>query len=141
MEGGGLSRLVKDTPASRRQAMQALESSPKFREYSQKLGQHGFSQEHVSFSPGQNSTGIRLEYRGPANETASITAEVSNNTVERVELVMEEQQDRLRIHEAAVVAAGCLGYCSCSWISCLPGTFREKRAEARAYCSPCSHQT
>ena len=94
MNDGEMQNLQKDTAESRQQMLDKLQENKKFQEYQKQLQEQGYSQQDMQFSQEQNQTNVKLNYLNQNNETASITAEIINNTVENVELKNGEKEKK-----------------------------------------------
>lgn len=86
MNNGDMQNLQKNTAESRQQILDKLQENKQFQEYQKQLQEQGYSQQDMQLSQEQNQTNVQLNYMNHNNETASITAEIINNTVENVEL-------------------------------------------------------
>lgn len=94
MNNGEMQNLQKDTAESRQQMLDKLQENKKFQEYQKELQEQGYSQQDMQFSQEQNQTNVQLNYMNQNNETASITAEIINNTIENVELKNGEKEKK-----------------------------------------------
>ncbi len=86
MNNGQMQHLEKDTPQTRQELLNQLQQNKQFQEYQKQLEQQGFSQQNTEFKTTQNQTDIQVNYLNKKNETAQISAEIINKTIEKVEL-------------------------------------------------------
>jgi hypothetical protein len=94
MNNGEVQNIQKNTAESRQQMLDKLQENKQFQEYQKQLQEQGYSQQDMQFSQEQNQTNVQLNYMNQNNETASITAEIINNTVENVELKNGEKEKK-----------------------------------------------
>ena len=94
MNNGEMQNLQKNTAESRQQMMEKLQENKLFQEYQQQLQDQGYSLQDMQFTQEQNQTNLQLNYMNQNNETASITAEIVNNTVQNVELQNGEKEKK-----------------------------------------------
>ncbi|RMF54435.1 hypothetical protein D6745_05255 [Candidatus Woesearchaeota archaeon] len=92
MQNGVMKSFQKDTPEARSQMLEQLQKNKQFQQYQKQLEQQGFSQKNAEFEYGSNTTTVKMNYVNKNNETAFIKAEIGNNTVEKVELVNENEK-------------------------------------------------
>ncbi|NIA03174.1 MAG: hypothetical protein GWP12_01345 [Nitrospirae bacterium] len=92
MQEGKLTNIQKWTAEDEKRLLDLLNQSGMFQEYQKKLDDQGYSLQNTEFSHNNNSTGIRMNYLDKNNHTAAITAEISNNTVKKVELEKEDNK-------------------------------------------------
>jgi len=86
MDNGKLSEIQKDTPQLREQMLKQLQQNKQFQKFQQELQNQGFKQKIIEYNKAQNITSLKLNYANEQNETAVIKAQITNNTVEKVEL-------------------------------------------------------
>jgi hypothetical protein len=94
MNNGEMQNIQKDTAESRQQMLDKLQENKQFQEYQQQLQEQGYSQQDMQFTQEQNKTNVQLNYINKNNDTASITAEIINNTVQNVELQNGEKEKK-----------------------------------------------
>ena len=82
-----MQRKIQNHEQMREEFQKLLEKNQDFQKFNEKLQEQGFIQQSMDFSQEQNRTSVRLNYINQNDETASIKAEIVNNTVEEVELV------------------------------------------------------
>lgn len=86
INNGEMQTLEKSTPESRQQILDKLQENDQFQKYQSQLHEQGYSQQDTQISKEQNKTSVQLKYMNQNNETAIISAEIINNTVQNVEL-------------------------------------------------------
>lgn len=94
MNNGEMQNIQKDTAESRQQMLDKLKENKQFQEYQQQLQEQGYSQQDMQFTQEQNKTNVQLNYINKNNDTASIKADIINNTVENVELKNGEKEKK-----------------------------------------------
>ena len=92
MENGKMQNLQKDTPKSRQEMQNQLEQNKQFKEYQKQLQKQGYSEQNTKVSQEQNKTNVKVNYANKNNETATISADIVNNTVQNVELQKAEKE-------------------------------------------------
>jgi len=85
-QNGTLSNLEKNTPETREKIMEQLSQNKKYQKYQGQLKKQGFSEQEVDISKDGNVTVVSQNYVNENNETATIKAQVVNNTIKKVEL-------------------------------------------------------
>jgi HEPN domain-containing protein len=112
LQDGELNNLEKDTPETRQKIMEQLQNNQQFQKYHKQLQKQGFAQQNAEFSHEQNKTNVQLNYANPNNETATIKAEIINNTVAKIELVNETKKEKKNYWRILLVLLllGVLGY-------------------------------
>jgi len=93
MENGTISSLQSLTTEDRQQMLETLNQSSRFQDYQQQLENEGFNQTDRSFHQEGNRTTVELTYKNDENETATITAEFEDQSLQ--ELRLEKQEDFL----------------------------------------------
>lgn len=91
MKDGEMQSLEKDTTESRQEARNKLEQNKQFQKYQEELQKEGYTEQNTAFSQEQNKTNIEINYMNENNETASISADIINDSVKHVELTQETQ--------------------------------------------------
>jgi len=91
MENGEIENLQKDTPESRQKILNQLEQNKQFQEYQKQLQRQGYYQQNTEVSQEQDKTNVKVNYAKQNNETATISADILNNTVQNVELQKSEK--------------------------------------------------
>ncbi|MFP4567634.1 MAG: hypothetical protein ACLFN8_01690 [Candidatus Woesearchaeota archaeon] len=86
MNNSKIQNIQKNTAESRQQILNELQENKQFQKYHQQLQDQGYSQQNTQFYQEQNKTNVQLNYFNENNETASIMAEIMNNTIQNVEL-------------------------------------------------------
>ncbi|MCC7574787.1 DUF4175 domain-containing protein [Candidatus Woesearchaeota archaeon] len=94
MNNGEIQNIQKYTAELRQQMMDKLQENKQFQEYQKQLQEQGYLQQDMHFTQEQNKTNVQLNYMNQNNETASITAEIVNNTVQNVELQNGEKEKK-----------------------------------------------
>ncbi|MEM4260141.1 MAG: hypothetical protein QXG00_02795 [Candidatus Woesearchaeota archaeon] len=94
MNNGQIQNLEKNTPQTRQELLSQLQQNKQFQEYQKKLEQQGFTKQNIEFQTTQNQTNIKLNYLNNKNETAQITAEIINKTIEKVELINNKEEEK-----------------------------------------------
>jgi hypothetical protein len=94
MNNGEIQNLQRNTVESRQHMIDKLQENKKFQEYQKQLQDQGYSQQDIQFSQEQNKTKIQLNYMNQNNETATIKAEIINNTIQNVELKKKEKEKK-----------------------------------------------
>ncbi len=115
MQDGEMQELFKDTPEERQKMLEHLQQNKRFQKYEQRLQDQGFEQQDVELSQEQNKTSVQVNYLNQNNETASIKADIVNNTAKNVELINPAKDERnkaiyLGIALLFIAAASILGY-------------------------------
>lgn len=77
----------------RQELLNKLQQSKQFQKYQKQLKKQGYSQKNVEISHQRGKTNIKVNYANQKNETAIITAEAINNTIQNVELQKAEKQN------------------------------------------------
>jgi len=91
MDNGEMQSLQKDTPESRQEMLNQLQQNKQFQEYQKQLQRQGYSQQNTEVSQEQEKTNVKVNYANQFNETATISADIVNNTVQNVELQKAEK--------------------------------------------------
>ena len=91
LDNGTLRDLQKNTLQSRQDMLRKLQENGRFQEYQKQLQDQGFYKQDMEISQQYNRTNIKLNYKDQENKTASIKAELINNSVEKVELIGQEK--------------------------------------------------
>lgn len=94
LNNGQLQNLEKDTPQTRQELLNKLQQNKQFQEYQKQLAQQGFSQQNTEFKTTQNQTDIQVNYLNKKNETAQISAEIINKTIEKIELIDNTEKEK-----------------------------------------------
>ena len=92
MNNGKLENLQKDTPETRQELFNRLHENKQFQEYQKQLQKQGYSRQNTEISQQRDKTTVKVNYANQNNETANITAEAVNNTIQNVELQKTETQ-------------------------------------------------
>ncbi|KAF5423183.1 MAG: hypothetical protein C5S41_07925 [Candidatus Methanomarinus sp.] len=90
MQNGKMKELQKQTSRDQRDLLELLTQDKRFKEYEAQLTDEGYMQQNIEFSQEGNATNIQLQYSNEDNSTAVITAQITNNTVDTVELYKED---------------------------------------------------
>ena len=90
MQNGKMKELQKQTSRDQRDLLELLTQDKRFKEYEAQLTDEGYMQQNIDFSQEGNATNIQLQYSNEDNSTAVITAQITNNTVDTVELYKED---------------------------------------------------
>lgn len=91
MKNGEIENLQKDTPEGRQEILNQLQQNKQFQEYKNQLQKKGYSQQNTEFSQEQDKTNVKVNYVNQNNETATISTDIVNNTVQNVELQKAEK--------------------------------------------------
>jgi len=91
MDNGKMQSLQKDTPESRQKTLNQLQQNKQFQEYQKQLQKQGYSKQNTEVSQEQDKTNVKVNYANQNNETANISADIVNNTVQNVELQKTEK--------------------------------------------------
>ncbi len=94
MNNGNLQNLQKDSAESRQQALDRLRQDEKFQKFQKELQEQGYAEHGIEFSQENNRTDVRLNYVNQNNETATIAAQISNDSVEDVRLDKGKEEKR-----------------------------------------------
>lgn len=86
MSNGELQSMQKDTPENRQKMLEQLEQSKQFQEYQKQLQEQGFQKTNTEFNQELNRTNLQVNYLNKNNETASIQAEIVNQTIQNIKL-------------------------------------------------------
>ena len=92
MENGEMQSLQKDTPESRQKMLNQLQQNKQFQEYQKQLQKQGYSKQNTEVSQEQDKTNVKVNYMNKNNETATISADIVNKTVQNVELQKAEKE-------------------------------------------------
>ena len=92
MDNGKIQNLQKDTPESRQKMLNQLQQNKQFQEYQKQLQKQGYSQQNTEVSQEQEKTDVKVNYINKNNETATITADIVNKTVQNVKLQKSEKE-------------------------------------------------
>jgi len=92
MKNGKVENLQKDTPETRQELLNKLQQNKEFQEYQKQLQKEGYSQQNIETSHQKNKTNIKVNYANQKNETAEITAEAINNTIQNIKLQKPKRQ-------------------------------------------------
>jgi len=90
MENGTISSLQSLTAEDRQEMLETLNQSSTFQDYHQQLKDEGFNQTDVSFQQKGNTTTVEITYGNDENETATITAEFEDQSLQEVRLDKNE---------------------------------------------------
>ena len=91
MDNGKMQSLQKDTPKSRQEMLNQLQQNKQFQKYEKQLQKQGYSKQNTKVSQEQNKTNVKANYMNKNNETATITADIVNKTVQNVKLQKAEK--------------------------------------------------
>ncbi|NOZ81160.1 MAG: hypothetical protein GXP63_05820 [DPANN group archaeon] len=91
LEDGKMTALQKDTPETRKMMMDRLQKNQDFQRYQRQLRQEGYHQNNTRFTQSMNTTTVQVQYAGPKNESATIRAQLSQSSVEKVELLRQTE--------------------------------------------------
>ncbi|MBW2974354.1 hypothetical protein KY366_01430 [Candidatus Woesearchaeota archaeon] len=94
LNDGEIQNLRKDSAEIRRQMVEQLKQDKRFQKFDNQLQEQGFNQQSIDFSQEDNTTNVQLNYINKNNETASIRADIANNTIEKVELVNDSKKEK-----------------------------------------------
>ncbi len=94
MQDGKMQNIKKNTPESRQQALDKLQEDKEFQKYQNQLQKQGFQQNNTQFSQEINKTNIQMNYINKNNETASISADIINNTVKNIKVINNTRKKR-----------------------------------------------
>jgi hypothetical protein len=103
MQNGTMEELQKQDSLAEKQMMQALSNNTQFQQYAKELAEQGFNKTDVKFDNIGNATQAVVQYQNPNGDTAEITADFVNQTVQKVDLQKEEKKDYKRIGFFAVI--------------------------------------
>lgn len=92
MTNGDMTQLDKETPQSRQEALETLQENKKFNKYQKELQEQGYKQQNTEFSTEDNTTTVKMNYQNELNETATITADIKNESVEHIELDANKEE-------------------------------------------------
>ncbi len=84
MENGEMQSIQKNTAEDRENLLKELRENKEFQKYQNQLQKEGYSQQSSEFK--QNNTNIQVNYLNSKNETATINADIINNTIQNVKL-------------------------------------------------------
>jgi len=90
MQNGEMKELQKQTSRDQRDLLDLLSQDKRFKEYEAQLTDEGYMQQNIEFSQEGNTTSIQLQYSNEDNSTAVISAQITNNSVDTVELHKED---------------------------------------------------
>lgn len=90
MQNGEMKELQKQTSGDQRDLLELLDQDKRFKEYEAQLADEGYMQQNIEFLQEGNTTSIQLQYSNEDNSTAVISAQITNNTVDTVELHKED---------------------------------------------------
>lgn len=93
MDDGQIQNLEKDTPQKRQELLNQLQQNKQFQDYQKQLEQQGFLKQNTEFQITQNHTSIQTNYLNNKNETAQISAEIINKTIQKVELINNNEKE------------------------------------------------
>ena len=112
MKEGQLQNIEKDTPQTRQELLNQLQQNKKFQEYQKQLKEQGFTQQNIEFSTTKNQTNIQLNYLNQNNETAQINAEITNKTIEKIELIKNAEKENMNYWWLIplLIVLGLIGY-------------------------------
>lgn len=92
LNNGQIESIQKDTHENRQKILEQIEQNKKFQEYHKKLEEQGFEKINTEFNQDINKTQLKINYLNKNNETASIQAEIVNQTVQNIK--MENNTDK-----------------------------------------------
>ncbi len=92
MDSGEMQGLQKDTPESRQEMLSKLQRNKQFQEYQKQLQKQGYSAQNIEVFQEQEKTNVKVNYKNKNNETATITADIVNKTVQNIELQKSEKE-------------------------------------------------
>jgi len=133
MDNGEMQSLQKDTPESRQEVLSQLQKNEQFQEYQKQLQEQGYSQQNTEVSQKKEKTNVKVNYMNKKNETATITAEIVNKTVQNVELQKAEKEKQNHWWGLLILlllsVLGYFAYKRLNKKTPLDATFAEKRTE------------
>lgn len=94
MNNGTMQSLQTDTAEDRQKMRDLLSQNKDFQKYLKQLQDDGFKEIGSTFSRENNTTALQIQYQNSQNETAQINARFVNSSVEHVELVRDQDQER-----------------------------------------------
>jgi len=112
MQNGEMQNIQKDTPQSRQEMLDKLQQNKEFQKYQNELQQQGFQKNNTEFSTQINKTNIQMNYVNQNNETASISADIINDTVKNVEVTNDTVKEKKNYFWIILIilAAGIIGF-------------------------------
>lgn len=94
MNNGTMQSLQTDTAEDRQKMRDLLSQNKDFQKYLKQLQDDGFKEIGSTFLRENNSTALQIQYQNSQNETGQINARFVNGSVESVELVRDQDQER-----------------------------------------------
>jgi hypothetical protein len=110
MEQGDMKELSKDTPQLRQEMLSMVRNDTRFQEYETELKKQGFSEQEIQYQREEDKTTMQFNYMDENNQSALISAEILNKTVEKVELESENNEERMYWWLLWVVLGCAAGY-------------------------------
>lgn len=91
MQDGELTDYQKQTAEDRKEMLDTLNQSKQFQEYHQQLLEEGYNQTSIFYDQQGNKTTVELTYEDEQNKTATITAEFTDEKLDRVTLSKKDE--------------------------------------------------
>lgn len=110
MDNGEIENLQKDNPESRQEILSQLQQNEQFQKYQKQLQNQGYSEQNTEISQEQEKTDVKVNYMNKNNETATISADIVNNTVQNVELQEAEKEKQNYWWILLILLLALLGY-------------------------------
>lgn len=112
MKDGEMENLQTLTSEDKKEMMEQLGQNKKFQKQENQLDKENFKNMSTKFSLDENKTQIKIEYKTQENETATITADVINGTIEKVMIEKDSEKDSHLswIWIFWIISLGSLGY-------------------------------
>lgn len=93
MENGNIQKIQELTQEDKDNLIQKLEKNRDFKKFNNDLEKNGFQKNDTKFSLEENKTKIKVNYKDSQNKTATISADVINNTIQKVNLEKPEKDN------------------------------------------------
>lgn len=94
MEDGEMENLQKLTDEDKKNIIDKLQQDEEFQKMEKNLDKDNFGKQNTEISLGKNKTDVKIEYKNSKNETAVITADVINGTIEKVLMNREGERNK-----------------------------------------------
>lgn len=112
MQNGTLKNIQKDTPQIRKQLMNQLEQNKEFQKYKKQLQNENYQKQNTQFTQNTNNTNIKINYQNniSKNNTATITAEIVNNTIKKITLNKNTKKNNNYVWWIVLIIGSIVGY-------------------------------
>lgn len=97
MKNGQMQNLQTETSKDKQNLLNQIQNSTEFKKFQKELVKHNYTQQKTEFSHQQNSTTVKMNYINEQNETATITANFENKTINDITLDMKKEKKNMNL--------------------------------------------